>query len=245
MLNIVTENKGIRFLLSCLLYKILRGDFDRDFDEDFERPPLDWELAEDGPEAHYLKLLYKRKLDFSLVKSLFTQTVRPHVCDVMMEDTIFERLIYGGFRDQSSLELYELIMRSDFFKQARQIITIEELDRILGWPKDLASLFFSHMYSKPLEKSVETLGKALGFEDWAEGVKPESKRISLSKKPIKCPFCHSKQVLDVLVGMPAYRPDPNKYYVYGCCIYEECPPPNWYCNHCHLPIWKETKDKTE
>lgn len=54
MLNIVTENKGIRFLLSCLLFRILRGDFDKDFDESFEKTPLDWELSEDGPEAHYL-----------------------------------------------------------------------------------------------------------------------------------------------------------------------------------------------
>ena len=47
MLNIVTENKGIRFLLSCLLFRIWRGDFD----ESFEKTPLDWELSEDGPEA--------------------------------------------------------------------------------------------------------------------------------------------------------------------------------------------------
>lgn len=49
MLNIVTENKGIRFLLSCLLFRIWRGDFDKDFDESFEKTPLDWELSEDGP----------------------------------------------------------------------------------------------------------------------------------------------------------------------------------------------------
>ena len=111
MLNIGTENKGIRFLLSCLLFRIWRGDFDKDFDESFEKTPLDWELSEDGPEAHYLKILYKRRLDFHLVKSLFTQTVSPHVCDVMMEDTIFERLIYGGFRYYPSPEVYELIIR--------------------------------------------------------------------------------------------------------------------------------------
>lgn len=245
MLNIGTENKGIRFLLSCLLFRIWRGDFDKDFDESFEKTPLDWELSEDGPEAHYLKILYKRRLDFHLVKSLFTQTVSPHVCDVMMEDTIFERLIYGGFRYYPSPEVYELIIRKDFYQEVRQTITIEELDRILGWPKDLASLLFPYMYGKPLRKSVKTLGKSLGFEKWVEDVKPESKRISLTKKPRECPFCHSKQILDVLVGMPAFRPDPDKYYVYGCCIFEGCPPPVWYCKHCHLPIWKEVLNKTK
>lgn len=235
MLNIVTKNKGIRFLLSCLLFRIWRGDFD----ESFEKTPLDLELSEDGPEAHYLKILYKRRLDFHLVKSLFTQTVSPLVCDVMMEDTIFERLIYGGFRYHPSPEVYELIIRNDFYKEVRQSITIEELDRILGWPKDLASLFFPHMYGKPLEKSVRTLGNSLGFGDWVDGEKPESKRISLIKKPRECPFCHSKQVLDVLVGMPAFKPDLDKYHVYGCCLFEGYPPPDWYCKHCHLPIWKD------
>ena len=139
MLNIVTENKGMRFLLSCLLYKILRGDFDKDFDKSFEKTPLDWELSEDGPEAHYLKILYKRKFDFHLVKSLFTQTVSPHVCDVMMEDTIFERLIYGGFRYHPSPDVYGLIKRKHFNEEVRQTITIEELDRILGWTTDFAT----------------------------------------------------------------------------------------------------------
>ena len=83
----------------------------------------------------------------------------------MMEDTIFERLIYGGFRYHPSPAGFELIIRNDFYKEVRQSITIEELDRILGWPKDLASLFFPHMYGKPLEKSVRTLGNSLGFGD--------------------------------------------------------------------------------
>lgn len=54
MLNIVTKNKGIRFLLSCLLFRIWRGDFD----ESIEKTPLDWELSEDGPEAHYLTQIF-------------------------------------------------------------------------------------------------------------------------------------------------------------------------------------------
>lgn len=159
MLNIVTENKGIRFLLSCLLFRIWRGDLD----ESFEKTPLDWELSEDGPEAHYLKILYKRRLDIHLVKSLFTQTVNPHVCDVMMEDTIFERLIYGGFRYHPSPEVHELIIRNDFYVKVRQTITIEEIDHILEWPKDLALVFFPHMYGKPLEKSIRTLANSLGL----------------------------------------------------------------------------------
>lgn len=161
-----TQNKGQRFLLSCLLYKILKGDFDHDFDEDFDGTPLDWELYENGPEARYYKMLYKKAFDFHLVKSLFTQTISPFVCDVMMQETIFEKLIYGGgYWNKSSLEpcsvLYELIFRKDFYLQAQQNITIQDLDEILDWPKDFASIFFPYMYSNPFEKSAQNLGESL------------------------------------------------------------------------------------
>lgn len=199
MLRIATQNKGQRFLLSCLLYKILKGDFDHDFDEDFDGTPLDWELYENGPEAHYFKMLYKKAFDFHLVKSLFTQTISPFVCDVMVQETIFKQLIYGGgYWNRSSLEpcpnLYELIFRKDFYVQVQQNITIQDLDEVLGWPKDFSSIFFPYMYSKPFEKSVQSLGESLDFADWIKH-KPEKKLISLTKKPRECPLCHSRQCL--------------------------------------------------
>lgn len=80
MLCLVTKNKPIWFLLSCLVFKILKGDFNDDVEH--------WSLSEDGPEAHYLKLLYNRNLNFKLVKTLFTQTVLPPVCDVIIEEKI-------------------------------------------------------------------------------------------------------------------------------------------------------------
>ena len=246
MLTIGTQNKGLRFLLACLIYKILRGDFDQDFDEDFDGTPLDWELYENGPEAHYFKMLYQKAFDFHLVKSLFTQTISPFVCDVMVQETIFEQLIYGGgYWNRSSLEpspnLYELIFIKDFYKLVRQNTTTKDIDEILGWPKDFSSIFFPYMYGQPLQKNVLSLGEALGFKDWVDGRMPESKQLSLTRKPRECPFCHSKQMLDVLVGIPAIRIDPDKHYVHGCCIMGVNPPPDWYCKHCHLPIWKEEK----
>ena len=243
MLTIGTQNKGLRFLLACLIYKILRGDFDQDFDEDFDGTPLDWELYENGPEAHYFKMLYQKAFDFHLVKSLFTQTISPFVCDVMVQETIFEQLIYGGgYWNRSSLEpspnLYELIFRKDFYLQVQQDITIQDLDEVLGWPKDFASIFFPYIYSNSFEKSAQSLGESLGFEKWIKE-RPQLKQISLVRKPKECPLCRSKQILDVRLGMSDSVSDLNKYKFYGCHISD--PLPSWYCNHCHLPIWKEDK----
>lgn len=57
-----TESKPIRFLLSCLIYKIFKGDFNN------EESPC-WALTIDSLEAHYLKLLHNRKIDLHLVSS--------------------------------------------------------------------------------------------------------------------------------------------------------------------------------
>lgn len=158
-------------------------------------------------------------------------------CDVIMEDTIFKRLVYGGFHFRPSPALYELILRKDFYDNVRQTISIEDLDEILGWPKDLASVFFPLMYGKPFKKTAQSLGKTLGFKDWAKGARTESKRISLAKKTRECPQCHSKQILNVLVGYPGVV-DLEKYHLYGCCIRDGFLSPDWYCNHCGLPIWR-------
>lgn len=93
------------------------------------------------------------------------------------------------------------------------------------------------MYGKPFKKTAQSLGKTLGFKDWAKGVRPESKRISLAKKTRECPLCHSKQILNVLVGYPEVM-DLEKYHLYGCCIRDGFPSTDWYCNHCGLPIWR-------
>lgn len=149
MLRITTKSKAIRFLLSCLVYKILNGDFNhRDIDND----NMDWGLSADSPEAHNLERLYGRKLDFRLVKTLFTQTVHPFVCDVVMEETIFDCLTYGGFRVGPAPELYELTVKQSFIEQIQYFHSFNDIDEFLGWSQGHAKHFFANMYNEERTK---------------------------------------------------------------------------------------------
>lgn len=106
-----------------------------------------------------------RKLNFKLVKALFTQTVLPPVCDVIIEETIFESLIYGEFRYEPSPALYELTLRKNFIEYVRLTCEMDDLDKILGWPKGTALTFFPYMFNKPFTKSVQTLETVLDTKD--------------------------------------------------------------------------------
>ena len=144
MLPITTKSKAVRFLLSCLVYKILKGDFNY---EDINNDNMDWGLSADGPEARNLERLYGRKLDFRLVKALFTQTVHPSVCDIVMEETIFDCLTYGGFREQPSPALYKLTVKQNFIKQIQYSHSFNDIDDFLGWSQGQAEHFFANMYN--------------------------------------------------------------------------------------------------
>ena len=54
---IPTTSKSVKFLLACLIRKIIKGGIDP------ERPV--WDLDQRGVEANYLKLLYNKKVDNS------------------------------------------------------------------------------------------------------------------------------------------------------------------------------------
>ena len=106
-----------------------------------------------------------RKLNFKLVKALFTQTALPPVCDVIIEETIFESLIYGEFRYEPSPALYELTLRKNFIEYVRLTCEMDDLDKILGWPKGTALTIFPYMFNKPFTKSVQTLETVLDTKD--------------------------------------------------------------------------------
>ena len=177
MFGIVTESKPIRFLLSCLIYKISKGDFDNNEGCSY------WLLSIDGLEAHYLKLLHNRKVDLHLVKALFTQTVKPPICDAIIEETIFDQLCYGGmgFTPWSDgPESYDLIVRKDFITRLRHACDVEGvLDQILGWPQGSSSIFFRYMYTEPRPDSIKTLQKKIGMGDWLVALPPELARLQM------------------------------------------------------------------
>lgn len=70
---IPTTSKSVRFLLACLIRKLAKGEIGLN--------ELCWELDQQRTEAHYLKLLYHKELNESLVRTLFSQTVCPFTVD--------------------------------------------------------------------------------------------------------------------------------------------------------------------
>lgn len=226
MMTIVnTRNKSIRFLLACLLYKA--------------KPKRPWILSVKSIEAHYLKLLYNKEITDRLVHDLFSLTISP----LMVDDCchylhIFDSYSYLGnpILDPQPVKEFEFELNLESLR----FISAYDLDLLLGWPRGLAHMFFNYMYSKPLPNSLEDLSAGLGFRKIAkhEISNPFEIRFDIPKKPKSCPFCGSKDIGDVIVGMPDFSGLKGNELIYGCCFDPDCPPPNWHCNHCGLPFWK-------
>lgn len=237
---IPTKSKSLRFLLACLVRKILTGAIDT------ER--LYWKLDQQGTEAHYLNLLYHQKLSEQLTRKLFQQSVCPlTIDDCQHYERIFSSLNFGVFPfPKEGEKVFYLALDSKFYDQS--ILLFDKLDYLLGWPRDLANIFFDYIEAHPLEKNLSSLTKKLGFNDWGKwGGKPQCGffddkinyfRLDLERRPIKCPFCGSSDIVDVIAGMPAFSVLKGNEFLYGCCVDPDCPPPAWHCNHCGLPIWR-------
>ena len=125
-----------------------------------------------------------------------------------------------------------------FFQELKGFNNVEEIDRILGWSRGTASTFFLYMYEKPFAKSIQELENEIGFKKLTEKESADSEKICLDKVPIECPYCHSRHTVQVIAGCPSVVPDPEKYYIYGCCIIDGVNPPNWYCRDCNSQIWR-------
>lgn len=62
----------------------------------------------------------------------------------------------------------------------------------------------------------------------------------MTKKQRKCPQCQSKNVVEILYGMPTKEAfddaEEGKLLIGGCCISEDSP--EWYCNDCEHEFGK-------
>lgn len=200
------------------------------------------EFGKNSREGYYLNLLYRRSLNLNLVRDLFKQSMIDQTRDYFFESTMFSHLAYEEYEKQP--KEFTFTFTDWFYKELKGFNNIGEIDRILGWPNGTASVFFPYMYEKPLVKTIQELQREIGSNNWSEIGQLGDEKISLEKVPIECPYCHSKHTVQVLVGMPAVEPDPEKYYVYGCCVMEGLNPPNWYCKDCHSEIWKGITKKS-
>lgn len=237
--HVPTTSRSIRFLLACLVRKLEK--------KGILTTELTWELDQHGMEAHYLNLLYNKKLNEPLVRTLFSQSVCPFtVDDCCHYEHLFKELSFGGFPFPAEGE------RTYYLELAHLSFPfLEKLENILGWPRDLPEIFFNYIETHPLAKSLSELTEGLGFKEWNKfGGKPcrsmsntkmsdsEELRLDLPHKPKKCPFCHSSEIVNVIWGMPNFFSLKGNEFLYGYCIDPDCPPPAWYCNHCGLPIWR-------
>lgn len=134
---------------------------------------------------------------------------------------------------------YVYVLSQYFFDELKGFNNVDEIDSFLGWPKNFSSVFFPHIYEKPFSKSINALGQSIGFNNLRINSEIVSDRISLEKVPIECPHCHSKNTVKVLAGYPGVLDDPEKYYIYGCCV--DGIAPEWYCKDCKSFIYQKNK----
>ena len=142
---IQTRSKGVRFLLACLIRKILSGEIDP--------KNLIWDLDEQGKEAHYLNLLYNKKLDELLIKTLFKQSFSPYmIADCCYYEHIFNSYRYSCYPSpENHPRLYELQLNLEFFPESA---SCTQLDVLLGWPRYLAGIFFEYLETHPLPDNL-------------------------------------------------------------------------------------------
>lgn len=169
-------------------------------------------------EAHYLNLLYHKQLNESLIRTLFAQSVSTFTrIDCCQYEYIFSAFYYGCFPFPAEGErTYFLKLDAEF--ASKSLLLSDQLDRLLGWPRDLAEIFFNYVETHPFAESLSQLTQGLGFKEWNElGGKPsryiptekmdyreflekvEYFKLDLPKKPGKCPFVIQQKLLKSLL----------------------------------------------
>ena len=53
---------------------------------------------------------------------------------------------------------------------------------------------------------------------------------SVSRKPVKCPFCGSNDIKEIIYGMPRVDFDYSRYISGGCVVMPDSP--KWHCDNC-------------
>ena len=72
-----------------------------------------------------------------------------------------------------------------------------------------------------------------------KGKKPKIKVKTVSDKPVKCLFCGSDDIKDIIYGLPAPDFDYSKYISGGCCRMPDSP--QWHCDNCFAKFKKSSK----
>lgn len=212
MYYIRSSKRSFRFFFACLLYLLHTKQIKK-------RKPV-WHLHADGPEAHYLNLLFGQSLD-----NRFIYSVMRSCCFVdygELQRTVFSEVTTIG-NEEYCLEFTPSLYRAEEF-------SFDVIDELLNWPRDLSKIFFDYMYSQPQVETITELTSNLGFGHSEDFTRLKGARQDLPRKPTVCPFCGSKNIISVSQKWLLGGPD---------CICESLDPlPSWHCQHCGLSIWK-------
>lgn len=214
MLYIRSSKRSFRFIFACLLYLL--------HTKRLKKNKHVWILHADGPEAHYLNLLFGQNLDDRFVYSL-TRSCRFNDYGEFLI-SVFSKVTHitnepGGY----ILEFMPFMYCADEF-------SFDEIDELLNWPRDLSKIFFDYMYSQPLAQTITELTDNLGFGNSKDLIRLKGARQDLPRKPTVCPFCGSNNLISI---------SKKRLYDEHDFICESLDPlPSWHCLHCGLSIWK-------
>lgn len=68
---------------------------------------------------------------------------------------------------------------------------------------------------------------------------PKIKVKTVSRKPVKCPFCESDDIKEIIYGLPTVDFDYSKYISGGCVVTPDSP--KWHCDNCFAKFKKSSK----
>ena len=155
----------------------------------------------------------------------------------------WERLLEDLY-DESSEELFPFIrktllaavMLANTFAETAAISEMELLKRGLGRGLFALQCTGTRNFSF-VEWQIKTAIRSFILKAENHGKKPAIKIKCVSDKPVKCPFCGSEDIKDIIYGLPSPDFDYSKYISGGCCVM----PYKWHCDNCFAKFKKALK----
>ena len=150
----------------------------------------------------------------------------------------------GVFSDQSSEELLPFVRKTllaaviwaNKFAETAAISEMELLKKGLG--RGLLALQCTGTGNFSfVEWQIKKGIRSFILKAENHGKMPKIKMKSVPDKPVKCPFCGSEDVKEIIYGLPAPDFDYSEYTPGGCCVM----PFQWYCDNCFAKFRKSSK----
>lgn len=90
-----------------------------------------------------------------------------------------------------------------------------------------------------VEWQIKTGIRSFVLKAGNNGKMPKIKIKCVPDKPVKCPFCGSEDIKDIICGLPAPDFDYSRYVPGGCCRMPDSP--QWHCDNCFAKFKKSSK----